>query len=76
MLRQIRSARFRAACREAREEPLANVVDRVAETLGAGPHRDFNRFMSQIRAEQVVDIAVSRSQIGYRVESMKVFRAD
>ena len=36
MLRQIRSARFRAACREAREEPLANVVDRVAETLGAG----------------------------------------
>ena len=38
-------ARFRATCREAQEEPLANVVDRVAEALGAGPHLDFNRFM-------------------------------
>ena len=44
-------ARFRAACREAREEPLANVVDRVAETLGAGPHRDFNRFMAAIETD-------------------------
>ena len=44
-------ARFRAACREAREEPLANVVDRVAETLGAGPHRDFNRFMAAVETD-------------------------
>ena len=44
-------ARFRAACREAREEPLANVVDRVAETLGARPHRDFNRFMAAVETD-------------------------
>ena len=27
---------------ETQEEPIANVVDRVAEALGAGPHLDFN----------------------------------
>src|SRR5438309_2110081 len=31
-------ARFRQACQEAGEEPLANLVDRVAAALGAGPH--------------------------------------
>ena len=44
-------ARFRAACREAQEEPIANVVDRVAETLGAGPHFDFNRFMAAVETD-------------------------
>ena len=40
--------RFRAVCRAAEEEPLANVIDRVATVLGAGPHRDFNRFMEAV----------------------------
>ena len=40
--------RFRAACRDAKEEPLANLVDRVGAELGPGPHRDFNRFMSAV----------------------------
>ena len=44
-------ARFRAACREAKEEPLANVVDRVAAMLGAGPHLDFNRFMAVVETD-------------------------
>ena len=44
-------ARFRAACREAQEEPIANVVDRVAEALGAGPHLDFNHFMAAIETD-------------------------
>ena len=44
-------ARFRAACREAQEEPLANVVDRGAEALGAGPHLDFNRFMDAVATD-------------------------
>jgi type I restriction enzyme M protein len=35
---------FRLACAEADEEPIANVVDRIAETLGPGPHTDFNAF--------------------------------
>ena len=42
--------RFRAACRDAKEEPLANVIDRVATVLGAGPHPDFNRFMGVVVA--------------------------
>ena len=43
--------RFRAACRDAKEEPLANVIDRVATVLGAGPHPDFNRFMEVVMAD-------------------------
>ena len=43
--------RFRAACRDAKEEPLANVIDRVATVLGAGPHPDFNRFMETVGAD-------------------------
>ncbi len=35
-------SRFRRTCQEAREEPLANLVDRVAEALGNGPQKDFN----------------------------------
>ena len=43
--------RFRADCRDAKEEPLANVIDRVATVLGTGPHPDFNRFMEVIVAD-------------------------
>ena len=43
--------RFRAACRDAKEEPLANVTDRVATVLGAGPYPDFNRFMEAVAAD-------------------------
>ena len=43
--------RFRAACRDAKDEPLANVTDRVAIALGAGPHPDFNRFMEVAGAD-------------------------
>ena len=42
---------FRDACRDAKEEPLANLVDRVGAELGPGPHRDFNRFMSAVAAD-------------------------
>ncbi len=42
---------FRKTCAEADEEPLANLVDRLAETLGPGPHLDFNAFMSQVEAD-------------------------
>ncbi len=42
---------FRATCRDAKEEPLANLVDRVGAKLGHGPHRDFNRFMSAVAAD-------------------------
>jgi type I restriction enzyme M protein len=43
-----RRCAFRRACMEADEEPIANVVDRVAETLGPGPHTDFNAFLAAV----------------------------
>ena len=43
--------RFGAACRDAKEVPLANVIDRAAAVLGAGPHPDFNRFMEVVVAD-------------------------
>ena len=46
--------RFRAACREVKEEPLANIIDRVATVLGAGPHLEFNRFMEVVVADASV----------------------
>ena len=46
-----RCQRFRSACRDAKEKPLSNVIDRVAAVLGAGPHPDFNRFMEVVVAD-------------------------
>ena len=42
---------FRDVSRDAKEEPLANLVDRVGAELGTGPHRDFNRFLSAVAAD-------------------------
>ena len=50
-LSQERRDQFRAACQEAKEDPLANLVDRVAEKLGPGPHRDFDIFMDTVDAD-------------------------
>ena len=44
------SARLREACVSAKEEPLANVVDAVADSLGPGPHLDYNRVLSALEA--------------------------
>ena len=46
-----RCARFSEACRDAGEEPLANAVERMAETLGPGPHLDFNGFFDMLKAD-------------------------
>ena len=43
--------RFKIACIEAKEEPLANLVDRLADTLGPGPHMDFNAFMADVEKD-------------------------
>ena len=45
-------ARFRRTCQEAKEEPLADAVDRLAQELGPGPHRDFNQFLTALEAGQ------------------------
>ncbi|MGI8552811.1 MAG: SAM-dependent DNA methyltransferase, partial [Dehalococcoidia bacterium] len=44
-------ARFRKACAESGEEPLATLVDQLAERLGPGPHNDFNRFLTDAEQE-------------------------
>jgi len=44
-LSPVRLERFKRTCVMAKEDPLANLVSRVADTLGAGPHLDFNAFM-------------------------------
>jgi type I restriction enzyme M protein len=41
--------RFRAICKDTNEELLADVVDGVAAALGAGPHLDFNAFLTSVK---------------------------
>ena len=58
--------RFRAACKEAGEAPLANLVGRVAGRIGAGPHRDFNRFLgaaAQEAAKRGVKLTARRMKL-------------
>ena len=42
--------RFRLACEEANEAPIANLVDHVAELKGAHSFDDFNVFIQQLRS--------------------------
>ena len=42
---------FQAACEEAKEEPLANIAERVAKKLGVGPHMNFNIVMDAIEED-------------------------
>jgi type I restriction enzyme M protein len=44
-------AHFHKVCAAADEEPLANLVDRLAESLGEGPHRNFNTFMVAVSGD-------------------------
>ena len=51
---------------ETQEEPIANVVDRVAEALGAGPHLDFNHFMAVVEtdiSEHGVKLTAKRNKL-------------
>jgi len=43
-------ARFRATCVEGKEEPLANLIDRAAVTVGPGPFDDYNVFLSALES--------------------------
>ena len=40
---------FRQACRDANDDVLPNMVDRVAADIGDGPHLDFNGFVQAIQ---------------------------
>lgn len=43
-------ADFRKACEAADEAPLADLVDALAKSLGAGPHADWNVFIEKTKA--------------------------
>src|SRR5712692_5996251 len=42
---------FHRVCKAVDEEPLANLVGRVASGLGHGPHLDFNHFMAAVERD-------------------------
>jgi type I restriction enzyme M protein len=44
-------AKFHVACKEAGDELLASVIDRVAKSLGEGPHLDFNGFVDTVERD-------------------------
>lgn len=50
-LSEARRDQFREACLLVDEIPIANVVDRVAQAIGEGPHRDFNVFREHIETD-------------------------
>ena len=43
--------RFRKSGEEIKEEPLADLMERIARTIGVGPHLDFNAFMSAVERD-------------------------
>ena len=43
-----RRARLREAAEAASDQPIADLADRLAATLGPGPHSDFNAFMAAL----------------------------
>jgi len=47
-LSTLQRAKFRTICDDAKDKPLANVVDRVVERMGIGPHLNFNLFMDAV----------------------------
>ncbi len=46
-----RLERFAKTCNKLKEEPLANLAGRMAETLGPGPHLDFNAVLDACEAD-------------------------
>jgi len=51
ILSQTSLSRFRQACKAEDDETLANLVERLAQKLGAGPHEDFNVFLEAVEAD-------------------------
>jgi len=58
--------RFRRVCDEAKDKPLADLVDRLADKLGAGPHMGFDAFLADIQAiadEHDVKLSAKRKKL-------------
>ena len=57
---------FRAACEEANEEPLADLIEPVAKKIGVGPHMNFDIVMDAITDEakqQDVKLTAKRKKL-------------
>jgi hypothetical protein len=63
--------RFRKSCQEAKEEPLANVVDRLAQKLGPGPHGDFNLFLTTSRGVKCSPASSLFSSLKRRIQLLE-----
>ena len=50
-LSEERREAFFDACIEAGEVALGDLVHGIGDRIGAGPHRDFNRFLEEVKAE-------------------------
>jgi type I restriction enzyme M protein len=61
-------ARLRTACAEAKEQPLASLLERVAQEIGAGPHRDYTRF------SVVVEQAAGRDRVKLTAKRLRLLR--
>lgn len=69
-LSETRRARFRRACRAAKEEPLANLVDRLARTLGEGPLLDYNAVLAAAESQS------ERDHINLTAKRLKLLQAE
>ena len=61
-------ARLDEACAEAKEQPLASLLERVAQEIGAGPHQDYTRFM--VAVEQ----AAARERVKLTAKRLRLLR--
>jgi type I restriction enzyme M protein len=68
-------ASLRRKCAEVGEEPLAALVDRVTETLGPGPHVDFNAFLERI-GEEAGRFALKLTARGQKLLRVELTRGD
>jgi len=59
-------ARFRKACAEAKEEPLADLIDTIASVIGQGPHMDFSEFIA------AVETAADRASVKLTAKRQKL----
>jgi type I restriction enzyme M protein len=65
-LSEQKCAAFRQSCIEAKEEELAELIDRAAQRLGPGPHDDYDLFLEQLEHETLwplVKLTVKRKRL-------------
>jgi type I restriction enzyme M protein len=55
-------ARFRAASAAKSDEPLADLIDRAAERLGPGPHRDWTAFLDDLTNQPLAGLKLTAAR--------------